>query len=201
MSTLRQAGLEATTAQVPSTQPKGTVVAQHPAAGQKLAKGAAVLLNISKAPRSRRNHDAADDDDDGDADATTPTSGNDYTGMRLSQAVQKLARAGSRRSSSTSRRAGPPVSSSRTRGAARASGSRSPPARPRQPARVPDVTGEDAATAQQDLEDAGFTVDPGQLAGERLEQGRRRRLPRRPPADGQVPKGAAVVIYVGSANG
>jgi serine/threonine-protein kinase len=40
VSTLQQAGLKATTAQVPSAQPKGTVVAQHPAAGRKLAREA-----------------------------------------------------------------------------------------------------------------------------------------------------------------
>ena len=43
VSTLQQAGLK-------PSQPKGNVVAQHPAAGQKIAKGSAVLLNVSEGP-------------------------------------------------------------------------------------------------------------------------------------------------------
>jgi beta-lactam-binding protein with PASTA domain len=65
---------------------------------------------------------------------------------------------------------------------------------------VPDVTGEDAATAQQDLENAGFTVlavnwpvsdasQDGLVVAEA------------PAAGRQVPNGASIVLYLGTANG
>ena len=155
VSTLRQAGLEVTTAQVPSSQPKGSVVAQHPAAGQKLARGSAVLLNISAGSPTATTRSATT------TAAVTPTPRRRATttrACRLRRRSRSSRRGGSRRSSCTSRRAVPQVSSSRARGAARASGSTSPRPSPGTPARVPDVTGEDAATAQQELEDAGFTV-------------------------------------------
>ena len=69
------------------------------------------------------------------------------------------------------------------------------------PARsVPDVSGEDSATAQQDLQAAGFAVvtvdwpvsDPasdGVVVAET------------PGAGTSVPRGAAVVVYIGSATG
>src|SRR5207253_688961 len=46
-ASLKQAGLAARVVRVPSSQPKGTVVAQSPAAGQKVAKRSAVRLNVS----------------------------------------------------------------------------------------------------------------------------------------------------------
>ena len=184
VSTLQQAGLRATTAQVPSTQPKGSVVAEHPAAGQKVARGGAVLLNISQGPTS------------------TPTpGGNDYAGMHLSQAIQTLAQGRQQAVVvyvTSSRPAGVVVSSARAGSRERLEVSAGP--NPGALTDVPDVTGEDATTAQQDLEAAGFTViqadwpvsdstQDGLVVGESPAGGR------------QVPNGAAVVVYIGSATG
>jgi serine/threonine-protein kinase len=136
--------------------------------------------------------------------APTPTAtpnGNAYTGMRLSQAVQKLAQ--SRQQAivvyvTSSRPAGVVVASSRAGSRERLEVSAGP--NPGALTSVPDVTGEDAATAQQDLEAAGFTViranwpvsdssQDGLVVGES------------PAAGRQVPNGAAVVVYVGGATG
>src|SRR5205814_120310 len=150
IATLQHAGFKATTRQVPSSQPKGSVVSQHPAAAEKLAKGSPVLLNISSGTPQ--------------AQTTTPApaaapQGNDYTGMRLSQAVQKLAQGRQQAVVvyvTSSRPAGVVVASSRAGSRERLEVSAGPS--PRTPARRPDVTGEDAATAQRSLAAAGFTV-------------------------------------------
>ena len=49
-SKLQAAGLHATTKQVAALKPAGTVVAQTPAAGAKLVRGATVALTVSKGP-------------------------------------------------------------------------------------------------------------------------------------------------------
>ncbi|MFN2470567.1 MAG: PASTA domain-containing protein [Gaiellaceae bacterium] len=48
---LRAAGLDADTKQVPSREPRGTVVAQFPAAGSSAKSGSAVRINVSKGPQ------------------------------------------------------------------------------------------------------------------------------------------------------
>ena len=84
-------------AQVPSSQPKGTVVAQSPAAGAKVASGqrrAPQRLEGRRRPADDHD-DAADDDHDAGvrARAAAPPqgAGNDYRGMQLEPAVQKIA--------------------------------------------------------------------------------------------------------------
>jgi beta-lactam-binding protein with PASTA domain len=57
---LQQAGLAAHAVQVPSSQPKGTVVAQSPAAGQKVAKGSTVRLNVSSGRTTTRQQTSGD---------------------------------------------------------------------------------------------------------------------------------------------
>jgi beta-lactam-binding protein with PASTA domain len=196
-SALQQAGLKATTAQVPSSQPKGTVVAQNPAGGQKVSTGSGVRLNISKGSATPSTTTAVSTS----TSPSPPSSGNDYTGMRLQQAIQKITQG--RQEAivvyvSSAQPVGVVVANSRagSRERLQVSAGSSP-----QPAtNVPDVTGEDAATAQQDLQTAGFTViqakwpvsDPaqdGQVVYETPAGGR------------QAPKGSAIVIYVGNANG
>jgi hypothetical protein len=100
------------------------------------------------------------------------------------------------------------VASSKPRGvvvASSAAGSRvrlqaSAGASPKPVTDVPDVTGEDASSAQQDLEAAGFTVvevtwPVSDLAKDGV-------VTFETPAGGaQVPDGSTVVVYVGSASG
>ena len=186
-------GSKPTTAQVPSSQPKGTVVAQNPAAGQKVSQGSAVRLNVSKGRgRRRRRHD------DDDATPTPPSSGNDYTGMRLPQAVQKIAQ-GRQQAIVVyvvvGQPAGVVVANSKAGSRERLQVSAGPSPQPA--TSVPDVTGEDAATAQQDLQTAGFTVIQAKWpVSDSTQDGQ---VVYETPAGGrQAPKGSAIVIYVGT---
>jgi beta-lactam-binding protein with PASTA domain len=197
LTTLQQAGFKATTRQVPSSQPKGSVVAQHPAAGEKLAKGSAVLVNVSSgAPQATTQAQTTTP-----APAPAPKTGNDYTGMRLSQAVQQLA-TGRQQAFvvyvTSSRPAGVVVANVRAGSRERLEVSAGPSAGT--PTRVPDVSGEDAATAQQDLQNAGFTVlRVSWPVGDASENGVV--VAETPAGGGQVPTGATVVVYVGNATG
>jgi beta-lactam-binding protein with PASTA domain len=197
-SALQQAGLKATTAQVPSKQPTGTVVAQNPAGGQKAPKGSRVRLNISKGSATSSTTTATTT-----AQSTSPSppsSGNDYTGMRLQQAIQKITQG--RQEAivvyvSSAQPVGVVVANSNAGSRERlqvSAGSNPQPA-----TNVPDVTGEDAATAQQDLQAAGFTIIQAKWpVSDAAQDGQ---VVYETPAGGQqVPKGSAIVIYVGTAN-
>jgi beta-lactam-binding protein with PASTA domain len=194
VSALQQAGLKATTAQVPSKQPAGTVVAQNPPGGQKVSKGSPVRLNISKGPATSPTTTSQS------TSPSPPSSGNDYTGMRLQQAIQKITQG--RQEAivvyvSSAQPVGVVVANSKagSRERLQVSAGSSP-----QPAtNVSDVTGEDAATAQQDLQTAGFTVIQAKWpVSDSTQDGQ---VVYETPAGGQqAPKGSAIVIYVGTAN-
>ena len=71
---------------------------------------------------------------------------------------------------------------------------------PQQLTSVPGVTGEDAATAQQDLQAAGFAVVQAKWpVSDSTQDGRV--VFETPAAGRRAPKGAAIVIYVGTVNG
>ena len=127
-----------------------------------------------------------------------PSSGNGYTGMQLQPAIRKLTQ-GQQQAIvsyvSSSRAAGVVVASSNagTRTRFQVSSGASP-----QPlSSVPDVTGEDAATAVQDLQTAAFTAiqatwpvsDASQVGQVVYET---------PAGGSQAPGGSAIVVYVGS---
>jgi beta-lactam-binding protein with PASTA domain len=195
-SALQQAGLKAATAQVPSSQTKGTVVAQNPAGGQKVSKGSPVRLNISKGQSATSPTTTG-----ASTSPSPPSSGNDYTGMRLQQAIQKITQGGQEAIVvyvSSAQPVGVVVANSKagSRERLQVSAGSSP-----QPAtNVPDVTGEDAATAQQDLQTAGFAVVQTKWpVSDSAQDGQ---VVYETPAGGQqAPKGSAIVIYVGTANG
>jgi serine/threonine-protein kinase len=132
------------------------------------------------------------------APAPTPK-GNDYTGLQLSQAIQKLAQGRQQAVVvyvTSSRPAGVVVASSRAGSRERLDVSAGP--NPGALTSVPDVTGEDATTAQQDLEAAGFTVV--QASWPVSDSSQDGLVVAESPAGGrQVPNGAAVVVYLGSA--
>jgi beta-lactam-binding protein with PASTA domain len=200
---LEQAAFKATIAEVPSSQPQGTVVAQNPPAGKKLARGSTVRLNVAKAKPQQTTTTAPTTT----ATTTTqrqtttsaaPATGNDYTGMRLSQAVQQIVQGRQQvivQYVTSTKPAGVVVGNSTAGSRERlqvSAGSRPQPA-----AAVPDVTGEDSSSAQSDLQAAGFSVivarwptsDPGSDGNVVYET---------PAAGGQAPQGSAIVIYVGS---
>jgi beta-lactam-binding protein with PASTA domain len=196
VSTLRQAGLAARAVDVPSSQPAGTVVAQSPSAGAKVQQGSTVRLNVAaSAPATTAATTAAP--------TTTTTqassSGNDYSGMRLAAAAQKVAQGRQEvivEYVSASAPAGVVVSNAREGGKVRLQVSAG--AHPKQPKTVPDTTGEDGSSAQDDLTGAGFSVvsvewpvSDASSDGVVVYQ----------TPTGTAPQGSAVVVYVGSANG
>ena len=65
-ATLQAAGLKVNVVGVPSSEPRGTVVAQNPAAGQEAPAGSTVRLNVAQAPGTTTGDDdaAAGNDDD-----------------------------------------------------------------------------------------------------------------------------------------
>jgi beta-lactam-binding protein with PASTA domain len=208
-ASLKRAGLSARVVRVPSPQqPKGTVVAQSPAAGQKVAKGSAVRLNVSNGATTTTRQQTTTQQQTTTRQQTTTTTttgtgtgpgGNDYTGLRLQTAVQRLAQ-GQQQAIvvyvASSRPAGVVVSNSTAGSRERLRVSAGP--NPKPATSVPDVTAEDAATAQQDLQAAGFTVI--QVQWPVSDQSQNGMVVYETPT-GQAPEGSAVVIYVGSVSG
>jgi beta-lactam-binding protein with PASTA domain len=201
VATLQQAGLKATIAQVPSSQPQGTVVAQNPSAGQKLARGSDVRLNVAKAqPPQAATTTAAATTQQTTTAAGAPASGNDYTGMRLAQAVQQIVQGRQQvivQYVTSAKPAGVVVGNSRAGSRERLQVSAGP--HPKPAASVPDVTGEDASSAQSDLQAAGFSVIVAQWPVS--DPSNDNNVVDETPAVGdQAPQGSAVVIYVGSSS-
>jgi beta-lactam-binding protein with PASTA domain len=196
---LQRAGLRSTVVTVPSTQEKGTVVAQHPAPGTKVAQGSSMRLNVSKGAAQGATTTAATTTV---APTTTspPQTGNDYRGMRLSQAVQKIAQGRQQVIVQY-------VASPKTPGvvvASTAAGSRerlqvAAGSQAHANADVPDVTGEDAATAASDLRSAGFTVIQAQWPVSDASQDGT--VVYETPAGGPEPVGVAIVIYIAAGGG
>lgn len=200
VAALDQAHLQASVVHVPSSQPGGTVVAQSPAAGRKVRSGSAVRLNISKgqaqpAPATTAPQVTTT------APATTtkpPATGNDYTGMRLSQAVQKIAQGRQQAIVAYIASTQPPgvvVSNSNAGSRVRLQVSAGP--QPKQATSVPDVTGEDSSTAQSDLQSAGFSVLEVQWpVSDSSKDGLV--VYETPAGGGDAPQASTIVLYVGS---
>jgi len=201
---LKNAGLSSTVVRVPASQPAGTVVAQSPAAGTKVAAGSAVRLNVAAARAATATTQQTTTTATTTAKTTTtkpPASGNDYTGMKLNDAVQQIAEGRQQAIVvyvTSSEPAGVVVSNSRSGSKERLQVSNGP--KPKPARSVPDTTGEDPQTAQQDLQSAGFTViqvtwpvSDASSDGTVVYQ--------TPSAGSSAPQGSAIVIYVGSASG
>jgi beta-lactam-binding protein with PASTA domain len=198
VATLRGAGFGARVVQVPSAQSPGTVLAQSPAAGQKLARGASVRVNVAKGsqPTATTTQQTTTQQT---TTTSAPANGNDYTGMQLSATVQKIVDGRQQvivTYVASSQRPGVVVGNARAGSRERLEVSAGPHPKPLRD--VPDVTREDAATAQQDLEDAGFTVIQADWpVSDQSEDGVV--VYETPATTLEVPGGSAVVIYVGSA--
>lgn len=197
---LQGRGLNTRVVDVASTKPSGTVVAQNPPAGSKVQQGGTVRLNVA------RNAPAATTATPTTTRATTTTStttqsstGNDYRGMRLSAAVQKIAQGRQQvivQYVSSSQPVGIVVANSNSGNKVKLQVSAG--AKPQPQTQVPDTTGEDAQTAQNDLTQAGFSVLTVQWpVSDAASDGT---VVYQTPS-GQAPKGSTIVVYVGSANG
>lgn len=196
-TTLQHEGLRTTVVTVPSTQAKGTVVAQHPAPGTTVAQGSSVRLNVSKGPAPSTTTTAATTTT---TTTTTPQTGNDYRGMRLAPAVQRIVQGRQQvivQYVASSQPAGVVVAS--TTAGSRERLQVSAGSQPNASTDVPDVTGEDAATAAGDLRSAGFTVVQAQWpVSDASKDGT---VVYETPAGGQAPGGVSIVIYIAAGGG
>jgi beta-lactam-binding protein with PASTA domain len=201
---LQQRGLNVQAVTVASSQQAGTIVAQNPPANSKVQQGATVRLNVAgAAPRPTTTARTTTTTTTAPPTTTTavqqsPT-GNDYRGMRLGAAVQKIVQGRQQvvvQYVTSAQPVGVVVANARTAtGKVRLQVSAGPHPQPASP--VPDETGQDAQSARSDLEAAGFSVltvqwpvsdasNDGVVVAE---------------TPGQAPDGATVVLYVGSAQG
>jgi eukaryotic-like serine/threonine-protein kinase len=203
---IRNAGLVPAVFSVPSQAPRGVVVAQNPKAGTKAPKRSRVRLNVSK----------------GAAEAgTTPTTTATTTapaaakarvpkvvGLTQAAAVRRLRAAGFRVRTAYVASTKPqgtvvaqrpaPATSLRKGSPVRINVSNGP--NPKPAAAVPDVTGEDEATATADLRAAGFRVEVvDQPTEDENEDGVV--LDQDPSPATRAPAGSLVTIYVGRFTG
>jgi eukaryotic-like serine/threonine-protein kinase len=193
---LQGRGLNVHVVDVASAQPSGTVVAQSPPAGSKVQQGGTVRLNVARqAPPATTTTTRSTTT----ATTTQAQTGNDYRGMRLDAAVQKIAQGRQQvivQYVASSQPAGVVVANSNA-------GSKvqlqiSAGAHPQPNTSVPDTTGEDGPTAQHDLTSAGFSVLTVQWpVSDAASDGT---VVYQTPS-GQAPKGSTIVVYVGSSSG
>jgi serine/threonine-protein kinase len=218
VAALKQAGLVAAIFSVPSTQPKGFVVAQDPQAGTKAPKGSRVRLNVSQGqPATTGTTSTA-------TTTVTTSTGTTGTGTTSTQAasvtvpnvVGQKQLAAQRRLQAlglgvrtfyvpSTKPRGTVVAQRPAPGTTVKSGSRvrinvSNGPHPQPLKAVPDVTGEDEATATSDLQAAGFQV---QVVDEpTTDQNQDGTVLDEDPVPGtRIPSGSQVTIYVGRFSG
>jgi serine/threonine-protein kinase len=203
---LRSAGLHAVVFSVPSKSPPGFVVAQSPQAGSKAPKGSRVRLNVAKTAPGATGTTATT------TPSTTTTAATakvpPVVGLSQTAAQKRLHAAGFRvrtTYAASSKPAGTvtaqhPTAGSTLRRGAVVRMNVSTGANPQPAKAVPDVTGEDEATARSDLEAAGFRVSVvDQPTSDQNEDGIV--LDEDPVAGTRVPAGSLVTIYVGRFTG
>jgi serine/threonine-protein kinase len=204
--TLRAAGLVPSVFTVPAAQSRGTVVAQKPAGGTRVPKGSKVRINVSN------GKGAAPTTPTTTTTTTTTTAATvrvpSLVGASATFAQRRLVNAGLRarvvyvRSSQT---AGKVVSQSPAAGTRVARGTRvllntsaGPSAGTFQP--VPDVVGNDQATATSTLQGAGFKVYVIPLKVSNQSQDGKV-VDEQPSGGSPAPRGATITIYVGKFSG
>ena len=201
---VRGAGLVPASTRVASTQPKGIVVAQRPAAGTKLAKGSKVRLNVSLGPQTTTTAPPPPPPPAPAARVKVPN----VVGLSQTTAQRRLQRVRLKASVTyvaSSKPAGqvvsqrPPAGTSVKRGtrvAIRVSNGPSP-----KPLKtVPDVLGQDEGTATATLQQAGFTVVTiDQPTTDQTQNGIV--LDEQPAPGSRIPGGSQVTIYVGVFSG
>ncbi len=215
LDTLRVQGLRANVVRVPSDQAPGQVLAQHPKGGATAPSGSAVRLNVATTASS------------GQATTTAPASPApppavsavtvpDVRGQKVNDARKQLRGVGLvleirkvpsslPKNSVVSQSPRPDAAAKRgdhvlvTVSRGRAKGKKSGGA-PAAATSMPDVTGEDEASATQDLEAAGFDVQAvDQETTDESEDGLV--VGQDPSAGRQAAAGSQVTIYVGRFGG
>jgi serine/threonine-protein kinase len=206
---LKQAGFAYTIVLVPSDQPRGTVVSQSPAGGTTAPQGSKVRLNVASGAGGTTT---------GTGTATTATTGTSTTpatvavprvvGLNQTAAQRRLQAAGLTSRVvyvASTQPAGRVVAQRPLPGTKVKSGSRvrlnvSIGPNPQASTPVPDVLGQDEATATTTLQNAGFQVIViDQPTADQTEDGIV--LDEQPSGGTRAPRGAVVTIYVGRFSG
>jgi beta-lactam-binding protein with PASTA domain len=214
---LKTAGFKAQTSNVASDQPKGNVVTQLPRGGEAATKGATVKLAVSQGPKTTtttatttaattttQQTTTQRATTTTSAATTTQASGTavpQLTGKGLATGLQQLETAGLRASVKYQSSQAPvgrvlgqnPAAGTKVAPKATVQVNVSEGPNPGNPTAVPDVSGEDEATARSDLETAGFKViviqtSRGGQSGTVVEQ--------QPAAGTTLASGDFVAIYV-----
>jgi beta-lactam-binding protein with PASTA domain len=190
--TLEEAGFQAAVLEVPSSEPKGTVVAQNPKPNDQAAKGSKVQINVSKGSAGGTTTTVATP-----APVTVP----DLVGLKQAAATRKLQTAGLKvdvRTVPSQEPTGTVVAQYPAAGeTARRGGTiRINVSRGDGRTEVPDVVGLAEATAKQKLQQAGFTVTVvDQDTSDPTEDGNV--VDQTPPGGERRKRGAEITIYVG----
>ncbi|MEP6976462.1 MAG: PASTA domain-containing protein [Thermoleophilia bacterium] len=208
-ATLKQGGFAYTIVLVPSDQSQGTVVSQAPAGGTTAPQGSKVRLNVASGAGGTTTGTASD------TTATTGTSTTPATvavprvvGLNQTAAQRRLQAAGLASHVvyvASTQPAGRVVAQRPLPGTKVKSGSRvrlnvSIGPNPQASTPVPDVLGQDEATATTTLQNAGFQVIViDQPTADQTEDGIV--LDEQPAAGTRAPRGAVVTIYVGRFSG
>jgi beta-lactam-binding protein with PASTA domain len=208
---LRSAGFHAAVFSVPSSSPRGFVVAQSPQPSAKAPKGSRVRINVSQGAPAATTPTATTE---GTTPTTTPTTTAatakvpSVVGLSQTAAQRKLHAAGFRVRTAyvaSSKQSGTVVAQRPAPGTSLRRGAAvrinvSVGANPQPAKAVPDVTGEDEATARSDLEAAGFQVSVvDEPTTDENEDGIV--VDEDPVAGTRVPAGSLVTIYVGRFSG
>ena len=194
---------------VSSSQPAGTVIGQRPGSGGAVAPRSHVVLEVASGSSATTTASTVTVTTTAPgattaAQSTTPpagtsSTGHDYRGLTLSQVIPRLGREQAVVVyAASSRPAGVIVADGPAGSRERLTVSAGPT--PAASVQVPDVTGEDASQAQSDLRSAGLTAVTVQWpVGDQSNDGMV--VYETPIAGAGVPRGAAVVVYVGSFSG
>src|SRR5204862_7822973 len=216
VNALTGAGLKPVLHNVPSAKPAGTVVAQKPAAGQEVDKGSKVTLNVSTGSGPSTTTATTTTTTATTATTTAPTTTTTASAVRIPRvvglaqtpALRRLNVLGLRptviyrRSSQPANRV---LSQSATPGTTLRRGSRVPLVvsagpNPQPATSVPNVVGQDQATAASNLRSAGFRVvvlnRPTTNAGKDGMV-----VDEQPRAGSSIPAGSQVTIFVGRLSG
>jgi serine/threonine-protein kinase len=189
---LRAAGFTPRVFDVPSPDPRGTVVAQEPRGGVQAPPDARVRINVSTGEQSGETTERP-----AGTNATVPN----VVGLAQTPALQRLFDAGFdglvrfQRSEQplgrviAQRPAGETSAPERSQVVVTVSSGRTP-----QNADVPDVTGQDEATARDTLEAAGFRVDTIDDTTSDADPGTV--LDQQPPPGASAPRGATITLWI-----
>ena len=199
-------GLKPVLQNVPSDQPAGTVVAQKPPAGKEVDKGAEVTVNVSTGTGQPTTTTTT---------TTTATTTNaapvrvpHVVGLAQTPALRRLNVLGLRptvvyvRSSQPANRvvSQSPKSGTSLRPGARVRVNVSTGPNPQPNAAVPNVVGQDQATAAQTLRDAGFKVAVlNRPTADQSKDGLV--VEQQPRATSSIPAGSQVTIFIGRFSG